>query len=96
MSQQEQEEEAAEMDLFIQHQMEQEEQDQYDLRLLREHQQHEKTIMEKDEQECCPGHEYEYLEQLDSSSDEDYINELWYCLICNNTRVFSKSIGVRD
>jgi hypothetical protein len=41
MSQLEEQEEAtdAELELFIQHQMEQEEQDQYDLRLLREHQQ---------------------------------------------------------
>jgi hypothetical protein len=31
------------------------------LRLFREHQQHEKTIIEKDEEECCPGHEYEFL-----------------------------------
>jgi hypothetical protein len=39
-------EEAAEMELFIQHQMEQEQQDQYDLKLFHEHQQHEKTIIE--------------------------------------------------
>jgi hypothetical protein len=62
-----------ELELFIQHQMEQEEQ--HDLRLLREHQQYEKTITEKDEHECCPGHEYEFLEQLDS--DDDYVSELW-------------------
>jgi hypothetical protein len=94
MSQQEQEE--AELELFLQHQIEQEQQDQHDLRLLREHQEHEKTITEKDEQECCPGHEYEFLEQLDSKSNEDYVRELWNCLICGKTRVFTKSIGVRD
>jgi hypothetical protein len=89
-------EEVAEMELFIQHQMEQEQQDQHDLKLFHEHQQHEKTIREKDEQEYCPGHEYEYVEQLDSINDEDYVRELWNCQICNKTRVFIKSIGVRD
>ena len=90
----EEEEEAAEMELWIAHQMEQELQDQHDLRLFREHQEHERTIREEDEQECCPGHEYEFLEQLDAN--EYYVRELWNCLICNETRVFTKSIGVRD
>ena len=89
MSQQEEATEP-ELELFIQHQMEQEEQDQHDLKLFHEHQQHEKTITEKDEEECCPGHEYEYLEQLDST-DEDDVRELWYCQICNKTREFIKA-----
>jgi hypothetical protein len=92
--QQIEQEEAAEVELWIAHQMEQEEQDKHDLRLLHEHQEHEKTIREKDEEECCPGHEYEYIEQLESN--EDYVRELWNCLICNKTRVFTKRIGVRD
>jgi hypothetical protein len=85
-----------EMEFWIAHQMEQEQQDRHDLKLFCEHQQHEKTIREEDEEECCPGHEYEYVEQLDSINDEDYVRELWNCQICNKTRVFIKSIGVRD
>jgi len=74
--------------------MEQEQQDRHDLILLREHQQHEKTIIEEDEQEVCPGHEYEFIEQLEWT--DEYVRELWNGLICNKTRVFTKRIGVRD
>jgi hypothetical protein len=80
-------EEEAEMELWIAHQMEQELQDQHDLRPFRGQKQEE-------ESEVCPGHEYEFLEQLDSN--EDYVRELWNCLICNKTRVFTKRRGVRD
>ena len=87
-------EEGADLELFLQQQIEQEHEDEYDVELFHEHQQHEKTIREEDETECCPGHEYEFLEQLDCT--DDYVRELWNCLICNKTRVFTKRIGVRD
>jgi hypothetical protein len=81
-----QEAEAEELELFIQHQMEQERQDQYDLKLLQEQQEEE-----------CPGHEYEFLEPLPNHLEEpDVYRELWHCLVCGKTRVLTAHVGVRD
>ncbi len=50
--------------------------------------------IEEEPEEECP-HNYEYIEQLDST-DEDYVRELWSCIHCAHKRVLTKSIGVRD
>jgi hypothetical protein len=81
-------EEESEIELFIQHQMEQEQQDQHDLKLFHEQQQEE-------EAEVCPGHEFEFLEPL-PSHEPDVYQELYVCIHCKHERVLTHHIGIRD
>jgi hypothetical protein len=77
-------EEDSEVQLWVQRQIEQEEQDKHDLKLFHEH-----------KQEECPGHEYEFLEPL-PSSEPDVFKDLYVCILCSHERVITHHAGVRD
>jgi hypothetical protein len=74
-------------ELFIKHQMDQEEQDQHDLQLFHEQKQEE-------EEEVCPGHEYEFLEPL-PSGEPDVFKDLYICIICSHQHVITHHTGIR-
>jgi hypothetical protein len=85
MSLEEPETEDAELELFIQHQIEQEEQD---LKLFHEQQQEE-------ESRVCP-HDYEHVDHLETVVADEYRKELYCCVLCGNTKAVAKPFGVRD
>ncbi|MFL6366364.1 MAG: hypothetical protein ACJ719_14320 [Nitrososphaeraceae archaeon] len=68
-------------------QMDQEEQDQHDLQLFHEQKQEE-------EEEVCPGHEYEFLEPL-PSGEPDVFKDLYICIICSHQHVITHHTGIR-
>jgi hypothetical protein len=89
IKQTEEPEEVAEMELWVQHAIEQEEEDKHDLQILHE-------VKQEEESEVCPGHEYEYLEPLNNNSEPDVFKELWVCILCNHTKVMTHHVGIRD
>ena len=46
------------------------------------------------EEDECP-HNYEFIEQLDST-EEDQVRELYGCILCAHERVVTHHIGVGD